>query len=139
MIKIEQDREPEIELQQVSSQGIGKGRWKIGWQIKNNGAYPLAIFSARLPHGQFKAGEQQFDPKLILAPGQYRQFQADVRCDEPTGEVTENAFVIFSVGWLGESWRVFARVRVTVAPNGEPVATTESATTQRIGFSGVAS
>jgi hypothetical protein len=138
MVSVRQDGEPQIALWQISSKSIGAaGEWNIGWQIENRGAYLLTIFSARLPHGQFKAEEKRFDPKLELAPGECQPFCANVRCDEPVGEVTENAFVIFHVNWLGAPWRIFARVRVTIGADAVPVATTEAVTTQRIGFSGV--
>jgi hypothetical protein len=136
---VQKDSEPAVALRQLSSLRIAaQGRWHVGWQVENRGAHPLTILSARLPHGQFKAEEKHFDPELCLAPGERRQFYVDVQCDEPAGEVTENAFVIFSVSWFGEAWRVFVRVRVTVGADGEPATTTESVTTQKIGFSGVA-
>ena len=138
MAPVQKDGEPEIALQQLSSQKIAaQGRWNVGWKVENRGAHPLTIFSVRLPHGQFKATEKCFEPRLHLAAAECQQFHVDVQCDEPAGEVTENAFLIFYVDWLGEPWRIFARVRVTVGADGAPAATTESATTQKIGFSGV--
>jgi hypothetical protein len=52
--------------------------------------------------------------------------------------VTENAFLIFHARWRGEEWRVFIRIRVFVVAQGEPQASTELITAQRVGFSGVA-
>jgi hypothetical protein len=107
--------------------------------VENRGAKRLQILAARLPHGQFKSEELLFAPPLELLPGQGDTFQVSVRCDGPTGPVTENAFVIFQAIWLRESWRIFARIRVVIDPDGRPTATTESITTQKIGFSGVRS
>ena len=129
---------PEIELRQLSSEWNGvRECWSIAWRIKNNAAHSLRIDSVRLPHGQFKAEEQRFEPTLALSPGADLRFQTAVRCDEPAGLVTENAFLIFQVMWLGEPWRIFVRVRVAVGSNREPHAEVELITTQKAGFSGV--
>ena len=126
---------PEIELRQLSAERTGEGGfWKIGWRVKNRGPGRLRIQALRLPHGQFKSDENRFNPEIDLKPGAETQFQTLVRCDEPPGDVTENAFVIFYVLWLEERWRVFARIRVVVSSAGKPQATTESITTQTIGF-----
>lgn len=74
-------------------------------------------------------------PTLHLASGETAQFQTSVRCDEPPGLVTENAFVIFTVDWLATAWRIFVRIRVVVNPEGAPETTTELITTQKVGFS----
>ena len=130
---------PQIELEQVSVERNGtRESWSISWRIRNGGVHVLYIQSVRLPHGQFKAKEQRFEPALLLSPGANARFHTPVRCDEPVGLVTENAFLIFHVVWLGEPWRVFARVRVEVDSNGEPKTAVELITTQKIGFSGVA-
>ena len=131
---------PEIELEQVSVERNGVTElWRIGWRIKNGGARSLCIESVRLPHGQFKAEEQRFEPALLLSSGQEAQFYSVVRCDEPAGVVTENGFLIFHVGWSGAPWRIFVRVRVIVQSKREPKAAVESITAQRVGFSGVSS
>jgi len=129
---------PEIELRQLSSEWNGvTERWSIAWRTKNKAAHSLRIDSVRLPHSQFKAEEQRFEPALMLSPSADVRFQSAVRCDEPVGRVTENAFLIFQVMWLGEPWRIFVRVRVAVGSNREPHAEIELITTQRAGFSGV--
>ena len=130
---------PEIELLQIAVERIGVTEcWSIGWRIWNRGAHSLAIDSVRLPHGQFKAEELRFEPALLLSPGADARLQTAVRCHEPRGLVTENAFLIFHAVWLGEPWRILARVRVEVDSNGEPKTAVELITTQKIGFSGVA-
>ena len=131
---------PQIALRQVGAVQAGALEyWTVGWQVENTGKQPLKILAARLPHGQFKAEEMRFEPPLDLAPHASERFQTSVRCNEPSGLVTENAFVIFHVIWSGESWRIFARLRVEVDGGGMPKAATESITTQKVGFSGVSS
>jgi hypothetical protein len=111
--------------------------WSIDWLVENKSANILHILAVRLPHGQFKSDERRFDPALDLSAGERKQFQTFVHCDEPAGLLTENAFVIFSVNWLGKPWRVFVRLRVTVTADGRPQTATELITTQRVGFSEV--
>lgn len=106
----------------------------MAWLVKNKGPGLLRIQAVRLPHGQFKSEANRFDPALDLEPNEERQFQTLVRCDEPPGDVTENAFVIFYVLWLNEAWRVFVRLSVVVSSDGKPRATTESVTSQKVGF-----
>jgi len=110
-------------------------RWRIGWAVENRGERPLELSSARLPHGQFKGDEQRFAPALTLAAGTVGEFETIVRCEEPPGPVTENAFVIFEASWRGAPWRIFVRVRVAVNGDGEPGTTAQSITSQRVGFS----
>ena len=110
-------------------------RWRIGWTVENHGEEPLELASARLPHGQFKSDEQRFVPALTLAGGTAKEFETFVRCEEPPGLVTENAFVIFEAIWHSALWRIFVRVRVEVNGDGEPSTAVQSITTQRVGFS----
>ena len=129
---------PEIELRQLSLEWNGvMERWSIGWRIENKAAHSLRIDSVRLPHSQFKAEEQRFEPALVLSSGQDAQFQTAVRCDEPAGLLTENAFLIFHVVQLGEPWRIFVRVRVAVDSQRKPATGVELITTQKVGFSRV--
>jgi len=88
-----------------------------------------------LPHGQFKSAERRFDPPLELEEGGQVAFRALVRCDEPPGLVTENAFIIFQVLWCKKPWRIFVRIRVVVEQTGEPGTSVQLITTQRVGFS----
>ncbi len=134
----ETEATPEVALRQVSTEPDRVKRfWSIAWVVENKGAHTLEIFAVRLPHGQFKSEEHRFEPALKLAAGQSDEFKTLVRCDEPAGLVTENAFVIFSVIWSEQAWRIFVRIRVVVNSEGEPVTVTESVTTQMAGFSGV--
>jgi len=106
--------------------------------VENRGVDEVAIWAARLPHGQFKSEEQLFDPALELRPGEQIPLRTCVRCNEPPGPVTENAFVILAVNWVGEKWRIFVRLCVAVAEDGKPQTETELITAQKVGFSGVA-
>src|SRR5215510_8188872 len=129
---------PQITLTQVSTQRSAEiGSWNIGWEIANHGEDSLVFDSARLPHGQFRSDEHRFEPSVILHSGQKSQFTVPVKCNEPAGLVTENAFVVFQVKWLSKAWRIFVRLRVHVSEDGRPLSGVESVTTQKVGFSGV--
>ncbi len=84
--------------------------WRIGWTVENKKAQSLKISSVRLPHGQFKAQEREYELALNLTGGASAEFETLVHCKEPPGLVTENAFVIFYVSWSNASWRIFVRV-----------------------------
>jgi hypothetical protein len=134
----EKDHGPAISLRQgATNRAEVHGQWLIGWEVLNHAAEPITIVAVRLPHGQFKSAEQHFMPALQLSPGKGARFQTSVRCDEPLGLVTENAFVIFTVDRLAVAWRIFVRIRVVVSLEGVPETTTELITTQKVGFSGV--
>ena len=109
--------------------------WSIGWTVENKKAQSLKISSVRLPHGQFKAQEREFELALNLTGGASAEFETLVHCKEPPGLVTENAFVIFYVSWLSASWRIFVRVRVQIDAQLAPTTVVESITTQKVGFS----
>jgi hypothetical protein len=113
------------------------GSWRIVWQLQNVGKGELRINSVRLPHGQFKADEQRFEPPIILESGASEEFESAVRCTDPAGLVTENAFVILYAIWLNGVWRIYARIRVTINTETQPEAVTESITYQKAGFSGL--
>jgi hypothetical protein len=127
---------PKISLQQISvAPGCEQGEWLITWRVENPDRRPLHVDAARLPHSQFKAGEQRFRPSLILGYGEATQFESTVLCAEPAGATVENAFIIFSAVWLERRWRIFVRLRIVVDDQGKPKPITESITTQQVGFS----
>ena len=127
---------PVIAIEQSSTTWrSGMQRWKIGWRIANKGAETLQLLSVRLPHGQFKSEEQRFEPALVLNAGAEIEFHTVVRCHEPAGLVTENAFVIFDAISSEEAWRIFVRLRVVIDAVGEPRTAVELITTQKVGFS----
>jgi hypothetical protein len=128
--------EPHIEVEQVSHRhGVRAGAWLLQWKIKNLGQRPLAILAVRLPHGQFRSPEQEFDFPYALSPHETAFLDIEVACGEAHGTVVENAFLILRVQWLDSPWRIFARLRVTFASDGAPHAATELVTTQQTGFS----
>jgi len=130
------DTGPQISLSQVSLHaGTGNGLWRVGWRIENLAEHPLRLDAARFPHGQFKSGEQRFQPALVLGEREASQFESTIACAEPPGAIIENAFVIFSAIWINSSWRIFVRLRVIVDAHEEPTALTELITTQQVGFS----
>jgi hypothetical protein len=130
-------RAPSVEVAQVSVNSGGAGYWKVGWQVQNTGTDLLRINAVLLPHGQFKAAEQRLDPPLELEPGIAAEFNTLVYCNEPTGLVTENAFIIFAARWREQKWRIFVRLRIVVNAEGQPRSATELVTTQKVGFSGL--
>jgi hypothetical protein len=131
---------PVIALRQDSIEPVGTpGLWNVGWRVENIGAHPIQLLTVRLPHGQFKSEEHCFEPGTELRSGERTWFHVTIRCREPEGLVTENAFLIFHVLWFGETWRIFVRLRVVVNSKGEPQTAIESITTQKAGFSGIAS
>jgi len=130
------DNGPVIAVEQSSiSASHNTHAWSIEWTIINKSVDTMVILSARLPHGQFKSAEQRFDPPLKLEKAGQVAFRALVRCDEPPGLVTENAFIIFQVVWHKEAWRIFVRIRVVVEESGKPQTAVELITTQIVGFS----
>ncbi len=129
-------RAPAIALAQRGAQREDAShRWRIRWAVANRGEAPLELFSARLPHGQFKGDGNELVPALTLAGGAAAEFETFVRCEEPPGPVTDNAFVIFEAVWLGAPWRIFVRLRVEINGAGEPGTSVQSITTQQAGFS----
>lgn len=132
------EKPPRIVLTQRSTKRSEKeGRWCIRWAVENRSEDSVALHSARLPHGQFKADERRFEPALVLPPGKSGEFTVLVCCHGPPGWVIENAFVIFYATWSGHHRRIFARIRVTVSEDGRPQTAVESITTQKVGFSGI--
>jgi hypothetical protein len=110
-------------------------RWLVAWQIKNLGQETLKILSARLPHSRFRCDERKFDTAVGVGPEQSARLELEVKCEEPSGTIVENAFLILRVLWLDEPWRILARLRVSVNKKDEPETITELVTTQRVGFS----
>jgi len=130
--------EPSIALTQVAlARDVAEESWNIRWQLDNLGGDPLIITAVQLPHGQFKSAVRHFTSALELAAGASERFESLVHCHEPAGLVTENAFAIFQCQWRGDAWRLFVRIRVDVDAAGEPHATTELITAQKVGFSGI--
>jgi hypothetical protein len=134
-VKSTSSGDPQISLKQISVDwDEALECWNVIWNVRNEGLETLRIVAVRLPHGQFKSDERRFDPPIDLEARGQTQFETFVRCNEPTGVVTENAFVIFSIFWLNEQWRIFVRLRVIVTIDGKPETGTELITTQKVGI-----
>src|ERR1051325_1256730 len=120
------DAGPHIILRQESAEcDVQTRRWNISWLLRNSDRHALRIQSLRLPHNQFNSEETIFDPPVDLNGGEDLEIHTPVRCDEPPGHVTDNAFVILDVIWLGDAWRLFVRLRVLVSPAGKPATETQ--------------
>ena len=140
MAEKRRNREPRVAVKQASAElDTHRHRWNVAWLLKNSERYPLHIRSLRLPHDQFKSEGQSFDPALDVNGGGDVEIRTFVRCDEPAGHVTDNAFAIFDVIWLDEPWRIFVRLRVVVNADGKPEAETQMITAQKVGFSSLTS
>jgi hypothetical protein len=127
---------PNVDIEQVSHRRKARSRtWLLQWKIKNLTRAPLTISTVRLPHSQFRSSEQQISPAIKAAPRDTISLETDVACDEASGTVIENAFLILLAIWRQRRWRILARFRVTIDADGVPRSVTESITTQRVGFS----
>jgi len=129
--------EPRIAVEELRrNREIGSDRWLFGWRIQNLTQQPIEFLTARCPHGKFRSGEKIIRPVLYVAGGKNATIEMPVLCNEPAGTIVENAFLILLLQWLGTSWRVFVRFRVTINEKGEPETATELITTQQAGFFG---
>jgi len=107
--------------------------WELRWRIANDGARPVRIISAVLPHAGFRAAERSLD--VAVPPGASADVSLAASFAAAPGAVVENPFVILTVDDGGERWRVLARLRVVAGPDAEPRPQTRLVTTQRVGFS----
>ena len=113
----------------------GPGEWLVAWRVKNLGDETLQLLSGRLPHSLFRCDERELGALPALRPSESARLEFPVRCAEPPGTIVENAFLILSVLWREEPWRILARLRVSLDREGAPQTATELITTQRVGFS----
>jgi hypothetical protein len=112
------------------------GQWLAAWRLHNLGQEPVVILSTWLPHDKFANPPLSLDPPVQLAPGGSTVLELPVACNELPGSVVENAFVILRLLWLGQLWRAFVRLRVTVDNSRTPQYSCESITVHPVGFSG---
>ena len=116
--------------------GTAQGQWLAAWRIHNLGREPIVLLSTWLPHDKFAHPRQGIDPSVQLAPGGSTVLELPVACHELPGSVVENAYVILRVLWLGQPWRVFVRLRITVDNASIPQHLCESITVHPVGFAG---
>ena len=125
---------PQVVVEQAGkSTKSSPERWLVAWNVRNIGQEPLEIVAGRLPHSKFRAEERQLN--LFLSPGQSARVEFEVACRGAPGTVIENAFLILSVRWSGQPWRILARMRMVLDEESGPQTITELVTTQRMGFS----
>ncbi|MEK7216436.1 MAG: hypothetical protein AAB289_12660 [Chloroflexota bacterium] len=112
------------------------GVWRVRWRLTNQTEAALRLLEAWFPHNLYFNPRQRFDPPAgSLAAGESIEAAFDITCAAPPGAVVENAFLILQATALGVRWRLLARLTVTVAEDGAPMAAVETITAQRAGFS----
>ncbi len=110
--------------------------WTVRWRLTNQTDAALRVLEIWFPHTRYFAARQRFDaPPFDLPAGASAETASKMTCGEPPGSVIENAFMILQAAWGGERWRLLARLTVTVAQNGVPIAAVQAITAQRAGFS----
>ena len=123
-------------VEQISRQtGAASHLWVVGWLIRNLGDQQLRLLAACLPHSQFRCEKIELAPPPEIMAGESASLELLVECRELPGSVVEKTFLILRVFWLGESWRILARLRVLFDEQGAPKSTTEVVTTQPVCFS----
>ncbi|HEX6510946.1 MAG TPA: hypothetical protein VF157_01510 [Chloroflexota bacterium] len=110
----------DLRITQVSAQRANS-HWRVAWRIHNDGREPLTILSAWLPHSSFRSNQWQLDPPLAIAPNGDALLESTVTWP---GSDVENAFLILRL----PAGRVFARLRVSPAAGGAPLAVCEAVT-----------
>lgn len=127
---------PEVAVQQIGlADPAGPGLWRMTWRVQNLGDTSVEIAETWLPHGRFRAERQAWEAPQALRPTDGIEMSFKVSCQEDPGTIVENAFVILTVRWQGEPWRVLARLTVAWTAAGVPEARTELVTAQHVGFS----
>jgi hypothetical protein len=123
-------------VEQIARRSAARAaRWIIRWRIQNSSVDALALEAAWLPHGQFRGERTDLEPPISLPPGQATELELPVAWDEPVGSIVENAFLLLTVRWRGEPWRILTRITVYRDADGTPDARTQSMTVQKVGFS----
>jgi hypothetical protein len=131
----EDSEAPSITVEQIARRRAAEaGQWVVGWRIRNVGGDPLTIEAAWLPHGQFRGERTDLQTPVTLGWEQATELGLPVRWDEPVDSVVENAFLILTVRWHDEPWRILTRITVHRDAEGAPDARTQNMTVQKIGF-----
>lgn len=127
---------PRVIVEQLSGRrAASPGEWLVAWRIDNRGEETLRLLSGRLPHSRFRCEERELRAVPALPPNESARLEFPLRCAEPPGTIVENGFLILTVLWREEPWRILARLRISIDREGAPQAATELITTQRVGFS----
>ena len=130
---------PALTVTRVTCEAIGGGvqhpgdavRWVCTWVLHNDGASPLDLIAAWIPHGRF-CGDGRIPLALEIAPGATQSLQFFVTADEAPGTSVENAFLILRIRMQGTPWRVFIRMRIEFDASAIPRPVVETITTQSL-------
>jgi hypothetical protein len=104
------------------------GRWLVRWRVLNDGAAPIALLTAWIPHGRFR-GDGRLPISGVLEPRASRVLELFVRAHEEAGARVDNAYLILQVSTEGQAWRIFTRMRVEFDTQAVPQAIVEAITT----------
>jgi hypothetical protein len=109
-----------------------EGRWRVTWQVHNDGPAALALSAAWIPHGRFR-GDGRLALAEALAPGAAVRLTFEVRAREAPGTLVENAFLILRAeDARSGAWRIFGRMRVPFDTDGRPWPVVEVVSTQSL-------
>lgn len=110
---------PALSISFVSAQPLpSTHRCGIVWQLENQGAQPIELDESWLPHGQFRAAREAFIPPLVLPAGCAVLHSRQVEVVVVPGGLVENAFLILRAHYAGEMWRIFTRMKIEAALDG---------------------
>jgi hypothetical protein len=124
---------PALGISIVSSlQLAATPRYDVTWRIENEGSEEIEIEESWLPHGQFRASRETFDPPLILPARNSALHRRSVDVVVEPGRVVENAFLILRARYAGDAWRVFVRMKIEAAPDSGMRPIVEAVTTSPI-------
>jgi hypothetical protein len=101
------------------------GHWRVTWLVHNDGAAPLRLDDAWVPHGRFR-GEGHVPLDMRVEPGGVARLELNVWASEAAGSVVDNAYLILRT----PAWRYFARMHVSFDADGKPAPVVETVTTQ---------
>jgi hypothetical protein len=118
----------------VSRPAATQGVFAVTWRIVNVTDGALAITEAWLPHGQFRAERQTYDPALELPAGGAIMLTRDVVVAAEPGETVENGFLILIVRRGEEVSRVLVRMAVHAAVDGSVQPRIDAITSHPVGF-----
>ena len=110
---------PALSVSILSSQLVRTThRCDVVWQLENQGPDQIELEESWLPHGQFRASREAFVPPLILSAGDAVLHHRTVELVVAPGGLVENAFLILRALYTEDTWRIFVRMNIEVAPDG---------------------
>lgn len=123
--------EPKLRVQaRRVSPGGEPHRWSIEWGLENRTEAPIAVFSVRIPHDQFRAEDRTVDPPVVVDGASTAVLISQVRCAEPPGATLTYPFLILQSRWCDRDCRFYTRLRVEMDGNGIPNPICEETTAQ---------